>query len=164
MRKITMLLATVGAMLLLVSGVALAATINGTSGHDTLRGGEGTDIIHGRGGSDTIHGGYGEDRLYGDTGNDTLRGGYGGDRLYGDTGNDTLRGGHAQDRIFGGQGRDIVDGEQGNDYINVADGTVDSVSCGVGANDTAVVDNADLRSNSFEDFVRLSSCENTMVR
>lgn len=146
MRKITVLIATTGIVLILISGVALAATINGTSGHDTLQGGKGTDVIHGRGGSDTINGGYG------------------GDRLYGDTGNDTLRGGHAQDRIFGGQGRDTVDAEQGNDYVNVADGTVDSVSCGTGNDDTAVVDNADLSRESYEDFVRLTSCENAIVR
>ena len=75
-----------------------------------------------------------------------------------------MRGGHAQDRIFGGQGRDTVDAEQGNDYVNVADGTPDSVSCGTGSDDTAVVDATDLGRESFEDFVRLSSCENTTVR
>ncbi len=114
-----------------------AATIDGTSGPDTLRG---------YGGADTIYGGYGKDRILGGSGNDNLFGG------------------PSRDRIFDGAGRDRVDADQGNDYVHVADGRFDSVSCGLGADDTAVVDQADLAEQSFEDFVRLSSCEDTVVR
>jgi hypothetical protein len=84
--------------------------------------------------------------------------------VYGNTDNDNINGGFDADRIFGGPGRDIVDAEQGNDYVNVADGRFDSVSRGVGKYDTAIVDDADLAEQSFEDFVRLSSCENVSIR
>lgn len=118
MKKITVLIATAGTLLVLLSGVALAATINGTAGNDTLRGTNSADVLHGRGGADTISGIYGKDRVYGDS---------------------------------------------GNDLVYVADGSLDSVSCGLGT-DTAFVDAADLSRQSFEDFVRLSGCENVSVR
>lgn len=102
-------------------------------------------MMRGRAGADTLYGRYGKDRMYGGSGND---------RLFGES---------LADRIFGGPGRDTVDADQGNDYVDVADGDLDSVSCGVGT-DTAVIDGVDLSRQSFEDFVRLSSCENTMVR
>lgn len=102
--------------------------------------------------------------MYGGTGSDTLGGGYGNDRIYGQDGNDTIRGGSAPDTIDGGPGRDIIDAENGNDVIRAADGDFDSISCGPGQSDTAFVDDADLSRQSFEDFVRLTSCENVTAR
>jgi Ca2+-binding RTX toxin-like protein len=46
------------------------ATINGTSGNDTLRGQEGDDLLRGFGGDDTLGGGAGADTLNGGDGND----------------------------------------------------------------------------------------------
>jgi Ca2+-binding RTX toxin-like protein len=54
-------------------------TLNGTSGADTLTGGDGNDTLNGLGGND---------KLYGMAGNDTLNGGAGNDKMYGSTGDD----------------------------------------------------------------------------
>lgn len=172
MRKTTMLLATVGAMVLLVTGIALAATtINckggtcvGTNNEDRMRGTGGIDRMSGRGGNDVMSGSYNADVMYGGEGLDTINGDYGADKISGNAGNDDLSGGPVGDRIYGGPGTDVVEGNAGNDFINVAgDDVKDSVSCGIG-DDTAVVDAADLGRQSFEDFVRLSSCEDVTVR
>jgi len=61
--------ALVGA-LVLASGVALAATINGDNGPDTLTGTPRADLIRGYGGNDNITGGKGVDRIYAGAGND----------------------------------------------------------------------------------------------
>jgi Ca2+-binding RTX toxin-like protein len=71
----------------------------GTSGADTLTGGNTDDVIagfsgddrlYGQAGDDVFDGGEGRDSVYGGNGNDTLRGGTGsGDYLSGDAGNDT---------------------------------------------------------------------------
>jgi Ca2+-binding RTX toxin-like protein len=55
---------------------------------DSLRGGEGSDVIRGFGGND---------RLWGGLGNDVLRGGRGDDVLIGGVGQDVLKGGRGAD-------------------------------------------------------------------
>jgi hypothetical protein len=65
-----------------------AATIVGTPGGDTLRGGSRADKVYGKGGND---------KLYGAAGNDLLVGGPGNDLLVGGTGADTLRCGSGRD-------------------------------------------------------------------
>jgi Ca2+-binding RTX toxin-like protein len=57
------------------------ATINGTSGNDTL---------YGTPEPDTINGNSGNDYIFGDDGDDTLNGGLGNDTLDGGNGNDTV--------------------------------------------------------------------------
>lgn len=146
MKRLLKLVAVTAIVLALAASVAFAATVLGTPGRDTLRGSNGADFMKGRGGADIIYGRYGNDTIYGGDGNDVIKGGYNADKIY------------------GGPGKDTIDSESGPDFVNVAgDGRVDSVSCGVGV-DTAVVDAADVGSQSFEDFVRLSSCENVTVR
>ena len=54
-------------------------TLTGTSGGDTLRGGNGNDTIDGRSGWDWLYGGAGNDRIIGGNGNDDLFGGAGAD-------------------------------------------------------------------------------------
>ncbi|MGY4830464.1 beta strand repeat-containing protein [Sphaerotilaceae bacterium SBD11-9] len=54
-------------------------TLTGTSGADSLVGGDGNDTLSGAGGSDSLLGGAGNDRLDGGTGTDTLVGGSGDD-------------------------------------------------------------------------------------
>jgi Ca2+-binding RTX toxin-like protein len=56
--------------LLLASGVALAATINGDNGPNTLTGTMWADLIRGYGSNDKITGGKGVDRIYAGAGND----------------------------------------------------------------------------------------------
>jgi Ca2+-binding RTX toxin-like protein len=56
--------------LVLASGVALAATINGDDDPNTLTGTPRADLIRGYGGNDNITGGKGVDRIYAGPGND----------------------------------------------------------------------------------------------
>ncbi|MDR7156525.1 Ca2+-binding RTX toxin-like protein [Sphingobium xenophagum] len=55
--------------------------VNGTSGSDTLFGGEGADRLIGGSGNDRLSGGAGSDILIGGDGNDILQGGGGNDRF-----------------------------------------------------------------------------------
>ncbi len=171
MRRTAMLFAATAMALLLASaGIALAATIvcdggvcRGTGAADTLRGSVREDTMYGYGGHDRMTGNLRADIMYGGTGVDTINGGYGRDRIFGQSGNDVIRGGPAIDTIEGGPGRDTIDAENGNDVVRAVDGDLDSISCGLGK-DTAIVDSVDLSRQSFEDFVRLTSCENVTVR
>jgi hypothetical protein len=124
-RRVLLILATMGlGVLLLGGGVALADTIDGTSGPDDLVGTDKEDVIHGSGGQDYISGLAGPDVLY--------------------AGNDTAVGRDGNDRIYGNTGYDMLFGEGGNDTINSAgDREKDVVKCGRGAADTAYVDKID---------------------
>jgi Ca2+-binding RTX toxin-like protein len=63
-----------------------------------------------------------------------------------------IRGGNNDDEIYGGRGQDDIFGNDGDDYINSADkDQPDTVDCGGGLNDRAVVDD--------EDNVILGTCE-----
>jgi Ca2+-binding RTX toxin-like protein len=124
------LLTTMAVVLVLGSGVALAATTihcpndtssgspsswvycYGTSMADTMDGSDLLDMMDGEGGADTMHG-YGED--------DSMEGGKGSDHLYGDAGNDSsLWGGEltatntypdtSDDYVHGGSGADTIYG------------------------------------------------------
>lgn len=134
------------------------ATLNGTSGNDTLSGKKGEpNTINGLGGDDTIFGGDGIDVLDGGDGNDKiygqssgdkiLRGGAGDDILNvytgtgnnlldGDSGDDTLFGGAGNDTLIGGSGNDTIDGNTGNDSLDGGDGN-DTLNGGEG-NDTLI--------------------------
>jgi len=117
-------------MLVLSSGVALAAYFVGTRGNDDLRG--------------TNNG----DEMYGLRGNDDIRSLGGDDYIEGGTGRDDLRGGNGGDEIYGGRGEDDIFGNDGNDFINSADNDIpDVVDCGDGGGDRAVVDIEDTVSN-----------------
>ena len=70
LRKITTLLSSLLLTLVLASGVALAATINGDNGPNTLTGTMRADLIRGYGSNDKITGGKGVDRIYAGAGND----------------------------------------------------------------------------------------------
>jgi len=126
-RRALLVIASLGlGGLLLGGGVALADTIDGTSGPDDLVGTDKDDVIHGSGGKDYISGLAAPDVLYAGAGNDTVVGRDGNDRIYGNTGSDMLF------------------GEEGNDTINSAgDQTMDVVKCGQGDADRAYVDKID---------------------
>ena len=100
--------------------------IDGDSGDNTLRGGDGSDTIYGHGGDDTLYGGAGEDFLYGGGGDDTIyggagddwvRGGDGDDTLYGGAGDDYLRDGAGDDTLYGGEGSDELFSRAGDDTL-----------------------------------------------
>ena len=115
-----------GVLLLGGGGVALADTIDGTSGPDDLVGTDNDDVIHASGGADYVSGLAAPDVLYAGAGNDTVVGRDGNDRIYGNTGSDML---------FGNHGNDTIDSS--------GDQTMDVVKCGFGEDDTAYVDKID---------------------
>ena len=126
-------MATMMLGVLLVGGVALADTIDGTSGPDDLVGTDKDDVIHASGGADYVSGLAAPDLLYAGAGNDTVVGRDGNDRIYGNAGTDTLYGNHE------------------NDTINSSgDGVRDVVKCGIGKADTAYVDKIDWVKESCE--------------
>jgi Ca2+-binding RTX toxin-like protein len=125
-RRALLIMATMGLGVLLLSGVALADTVDGTDAADDLVGTDQEDVIHASGGADYVSGLAAADVLYAGAGNDTVVGREGNDRIYGNTGSDTLV------------------GEDGNDTINSAgDQTRDAVKCGQGDADTVYVDKVD---------------------
>ena len=125
-RRALLIMATMGLGVLLLGGVALADTIDGTTGPDDLVGTDKDDVIHASGGADYVSGLAAADLLYAGAGNDTVVGRDGNDRIYGNAGSDTLYGNHE------------------NDTINSAgDGVRDVVKCGIGKDDTAYVDKID---------------------
>ncbi len=122
MRRTTLLTLTMGLLLVLASGIALAATIKGTAGNDFLRGTDSRDIIGARGGNDEV-------RARG--GNDDVFGGPGNDKLFGMKGNDLIVGGDGVDQLEGGTGNDTLKSHN--------DDNADTLSCGPG-DDVAFVD------------------------
>ena len=133
--------------------------IAGTGGADTIDGTARSDVILGRAGGDALRGLAGSDCLYGEAGGDRLRGGDGADRLFGGAGADQLRGERGNDRMSGeagndrltdSSGRDSFSGGAGNDRIDARDTSIpgrrarDTVQCGSGTRDVAVVDRRDI--------------------
>ncbi len=152
-------LALVAVFGLALASVAAADRIKGTPGNDTLNGTErhdliaglaGDDTINGLGRSDLLFGGPGNDTIYGGTGIDIVFGGQGNDTLFGEDGLDIVRGRHGDDSVDGGNGRDILfggwgtdtlQGGHGNDRLHAVaqDGLLDTLDCGDGRRDVAVV-------------------------
>ena len=148
MRRSILFLGTMLVMLLVAGGVALAATIVGTSDSDELFGtpgndniyayegedwihadnwkGNGSDYINGGPGPDHIDSDYhqaarypGNDTVIGHKGNDIIDGGPGKDNIYGSWNNDTIDGGPGEDKIYGGDGSgDRCYGGDGHDYLD----------------------------------------------
>jgi Ca2+-binding RTX toxin-like protein len=131
-RRIALVLGIAGLMLVLVAGVALAASINcgttsgnqcpvGTNGIDTITGTSGTDIATGASGADNISLAGDRDFGYGDHGEDTVNGGSGnGDYVEGGKGPDTLNGGDGDDDVSNGVDAtpsDVVAGGPGDDDV-----------------------------------------------
>lgn len=98
------------------------ANINGTSGNDTLLGGDENDYIRGFDGDDNLSGGAGSDTLVGSNGADTLSGGLGNDSLRGWSGNDSLSGDQGDDILFGGSGDDTLTDTEGNNSLHGGNG------------------------------------------
>jgi Ca2+-binding RTX toxin-like protein len=94
MRKVAILLAVMGLMVMAYAGVALAVTKTGDAGPNRLVGTAENDTLRGRGGADTIIGKGDSDRLYG---------GRGGDHI-----NARERGRAEDDLVDCGRGRDTV--------------------------------------------------------
>ena len=70
---------------------------------------------------DTLRGGDGDDILVGTFSGDLLRGGAGRDRLFG---------GLSADVLYGGSGPDRIAAQAGRDFVHARDGVRDVVLCG----------------------------------
>jgi Ca2+-binding RTX toxin-like protein len=132
-RRALLIVATMALGVLLLGGVALADTIDGTSGPDDLLGTDKEDVIHASGGKDYLSGLAGPDLLYAGSGNDTVVGREGNDRIYGNTGSDML---------FGDEGNDMI--------YSAGDRERDVVKCGQGDADTAYIGKEDRVKNNCE--------------
>jgi Ca2+-binding RTX toxin-like protein len=123
MRRFILLLTMMAAMLVTLSGIAVAVDLIGTNGPDTLKGTNGSDNLLGRGGDDVLYGFDGRDNLLGGDGKDLVLGGdevgpLDGDKnLVGGAGNDRMNGGEGFDDLMGGGGNDRINGESGPDRI-----------------------------------------------
>jgi len=123
----------------------------GTNANNTLNGGPGVDIIFGLGGKDTLRGRGNRDCVYGGSGNDSVNGGAGNDRLFGNAGSD---------RLTDSSGRDIFSAGDSNDRIDARDATsagrrvADTVRCGPGRRDVALVDRSDIVARDCERVTR----------
>ena len=136
-RLIAVFALVVGLMPLGTAAVAAAtcagetATIEGTSGPDTLIGTAGRDVIASFGGQDTIEGLGGGDLICAGAGNDTVYGHGGWDTIYLGPGNDKAYGGNGDDTIYGGEGIDTMFGNDDNDTL-VGNGGGDKMYLGAG--------------------------------
>ena len=100
------------------SAIAIAVSVLGGLGRDTLIGGDGNDTLLGGEDHDSLTGNGGDDSLAGDAGNDKLFAGSGNDFLSGGEGNDNLQGQSGDDTIFGGAGSDAINGGDDNDSLS----------------------------------------------
>ena len=107
MRRMTLLFVAMAMVLVLGSGVALAALVEGTNRDDTLTGTPRADTIRAYGGDDLVRSLGGPDRIFG---------GYGNDSLYGRNGNDYIRSIDLNARGIGQ--RDVVDCGPGYDTFD----------------------------------------------
>jgi Ca2+-binding RTX toxin-like protein len=143
MRRASLLTVSVALILVLATGIALAATINGTAKDDFLRGTDGPDRIGAR------------------DGNDEVRALAGNDQVFGGTGTDTLYGKENGDLIVGGRGSDGLDGGIGNDTLKSHfDGRADNLACSQG-NDTAFVEPNDIVDDNRVGRLALTAANNS---
>ena len=90
------------------NGNLVAENKIGSTGDDSIDGGNNGDNIYGLEGNDILNGNFGNDLLQGYRGIDVLNGG---------EGDDTFNGGKDDDSVDGGTGSDILNGEKGNDVL-----------------------------------------------
>ena len=162
-RRAVLLIAVMGAVLVLASGVALAATRQcktidpntgagicyGTKEKDKLLGTDGHNIMYGKGKGDTLQGFGGADILYGQGGSDNLFGGPANDLLYPGPGNDTSDGGEGDDTYIveaNNWGKDIINASDTTDRVEFNDIGTDLTINLVSNPDLDEVKNADGKS------------------
>jgi len=104
--------------------------INGTTGEDTILGGNLGNVISSGSGRDSVDSGNGDDAIYLGAASDTLNAGAGDDTadgasqediMNGEAGNDSLIGGSGNDTINGGADADTLSGDNDDDVFIVAD-------------------------------------------
>lgn len=88
-------------------GNALNNVLTGTSGAESLSGGDGNDTLKGGAGADGLGGDRGNDTLIGGDGDDQMDGGVDADLVYGGPGSDAMTDDYGGDILFGGTGNDF---------------------------------------------------------
>lgn len=109
---------------------------------DTLRGGDGDDVIIGFKGNDSLEGGDGNDSLAGGEGVDTIDGGAGADTLSGGAGADLIRtdgqdsivGDASADKIVSVAGQNSLAGGAGNDLLDISSPSSGGADCTITLN------------------------------
>ena len=114
------------------ASIAVAATVTGTPGPDTLVGTGQNDTINGLAGDDTITGLAGNDKIDGGADDDTIQG----DGVCPPSPN-------PYNCQSGGAGKDKISGGAGNDTIAARDGSRDTIKCGSGRHDLVIADRRD---------------------
>jgi Ca2+-binding RTX toxin-like protein len=140
-RRALLLVTAMTLAIVLGSGVALAALVEGNNSSNQLTATDHADTIRAYAGNDLVWALSGRDRIYG---------GSGSDHLYGNGYGDAIFGGMGQDRLYGGYGNDHL---VSRDLNSRGIGQRDVVDCGAGY-DTFAAD--------FDDVVR-SNCEEGSV-
>jgi Ca2+-binding RTX toxin-like protein len=107
-RRTTLTLVVALVVLMVVGGVALAKTINGDDGPNSLKETPQADVIRGYGGKDDIHPGDGADQVYAGPGNDYVS-------AIGDDSRDVVRCGRGYDRVNAFPGPNMGPADE---YIN----------------------------------------------
>lgn len=125
-------------------------SITGGPGADSLDGGPDDDVFVGLSDGDVVTGGDGADvlDLTGEVVGMTISlNAIGDDGPLGSSANvlgiETVMGTLSDDILSGGDGADTLDGRDGDDRIEVRDGGADTVICGPGTADVAIVDETD---------------------
>jgi hypothetical protein len=154
-RLIVGLLATMGLMVVLMAGVAIAkeqincrgGVCEGTQGDDLMRGTRGADMIVAKGGTDGVNGRGGSDLVRGGHGSDDPGSSPSGHdpsyHLEGGPGHDHVHGGLEDDSVTDEYGpangypsdTDVLFGGRGDDFLNGLDGdNRDYLNCRAGHN------------------------------
>jgi Ca2+-binding RTX toxin-like protein len=174
MKRILVALALMGAVLVLATGVAWAATVDckvgvfceGTDERDELIGTNQGDVMSGLQDDDLLVGFRGADEMEGDNsqpggddtstdGDDELIGFRGPDTLLGFGGSDYLRGGRGDDFIDATEesdnpGKDTVRGSRDQDLIDAVDGFKDTIFCGLGEDEVFFDEGLDFVADNCE--------------
>jgi Ca2+-binding RTX toxin-like protein len=146
-----------------LTGSPGADTLTGDAGPNVIAAGGGDDVVRGKQGDDDLDGGAGTDQLHFDgegrtagvtadigatfgSDGDPAESDTGFEQLFGTEFADTLTGGEDANVIDPGAGVDTVQALGGDDEIHAADGEVDTIDCGAGA-DTGPFDLDDALSN-----------------
>ncbi len=148
------------------------ATINGTSGNDTLTGTEpSSNYIHGLAGDDVIESHGIQDTLSGGSGNDTLTGSSQYSALSGDDGDDVITVEGDRDTVHGGDGNDSIEvtgsrnslqGDAGADTL-AATGDQNDLSGGTGDDLIVATGNTDtLSGNEGNDSIEATGGSNSL--
>lgn len=99
---------------IVVAAGLFSSTETGCGTYNTVRGGDGNDVLHGSSSIDYVMGEAGDDEIYGFAGNDFVYGGVGADHVEGGDGNDCVAGNNGK-TLDETDGDDTLKGNSGTD-------------------------------------------------